>query len=129
MGLFKGTFDGEHIEGRWEFGRKLVEIDMTFEDIILLEELARKQLFEFAQEELGECSQVLSSTMRTLDKALNLDLALIHSAYLETRDAEMERVLLDRFLTVTGFSRTLYENLAEARGWWSEEAQQRPEPS
>jgi hypothetical protein len=60
---------------------------------------------------------LLSSTMRTLDKALNLDLALIYSAYLEVRDAEMERTLLDRFLTVTGFSRTLYENLAGTRGW------------
>jgi hypothetical protein len=55
--------------------------------------------------------------MCTLDKALNLDLALIYSAYLEVRDAEMERALLDRFLSVTGFSRTLYENLVEARGW------------
>ena len=52
-----------------------------------------------------------------LDKALNLDLALIYSAYLAARDAEMERALLDRFLAVTGFSRTLYENLADTREW------------
>ena len=50
----------------------------------------------------------------------HLDLALIYSAYLEVRSTEMERALLDRFLAVTGFSRTLYENLAEAREWTGE---------
>jgi hypothetical protein len=122
MGLLDGTFDGEYVKDRWAFGRKLVDIDLAFEDVILLEELTRRQLLEFAQNKLSEHPQVLSSTMRTLDKALNIDLTLIYSAYLEVRDAQMERVLLDRFLTVTGFSRTLYENLAEAREW-SEEGQ------
>jgi hypothetical protein len=116
MGLFDGTFDWEYVKGRSEFGRQLMELDLKFEDVILLEELARKQLLEFARGSLGERPQVLSSTMCTLDKALNLDLALVYSIYREIRDAEMERALLDRFLAITGFSRTLYENLAEARG-------------
>lgn len=115
--LLDGTFDDRYVKERLAFGRKLLEMDLTFEEFILLEGLAQAQLFKFAQRKLGEHSQVLSSTMRTLDKALNLDLALIYSAYLEVRDAEMERMLLDRFLAVTGFSRTLYENLVEARGW------------
>lgn len=122
VGLLDGTFDVKYVKNRLTFGRALVEIDLTFEDVILLEELTRRQLFEFAQRKLGERPQLLSSTMLTLDKALNLDLVLIYSAYLEVRDAEMERALLDRFLTVTGFSRTLYENLADAREW-SEEGQ------
>jgi hypothetical protein len=119
-GLFDGTFDDAYIRERWTFGRKLVESDLMFEDVILLEGLAREQLFEFARRKLGERPELLSSTLCTLDKALNLDLALIYSGYLEVRDAEMERALLDRFLTVTGFSRTLYENLAGARGWSEE---------
>jgi len=114
-GLLDGAFDQEYVKGRSAFGRRLVEIDLTFEDIILLEELTRRRLCRFAEERLGEHSGV--STMHTLDKAFNLDLTIIYSAYLEVRDAEMERVLLDRFLTVTGFSRTLYENLAGARKW------------
>lgn len=120
-GLLDGTFDKEYVKGRSAFGRKLVETDLTFEDIILLEELTRGQLFGFAQERLGEHPGALSSTMRTLDKAFNLDLTLIHSAYLEVRDAEMERALLNRFLTVTGFSRSLYKSLADAREWNGEE--------
>jgi len=116
VGLLEGTFDDEYVRMRLAFGRDLVAIDLTFEDVILLEELARRQLFEFAREELRDNPHVLSSTMRTLEKAFNLDLALIYSAYLKVRDAKMERALLDRFLTVTGFSRTLYENLVEARG-------------
>ena len=114
-GLLDGTFDEEYVKKRSTFGRELVAIDLTFEDVIVLEELARRQLFEFAQRKLSEYPQELSSAMRTLEKAFNLDLALIYSAYLEVRDAEMERALLDRFLQVTGFSRTLYENLAEAQ--------------
>ena len=116
-GLLDGTFDEEYVRDREAFGRKLVDTDLTFEDVILLEELTRSQLFAVARQRLSDRPQVLSSTMHTLDKAFNLDLSLIYSAYLEARDAEMERTLLDRFLTVTGFSRTLYENLAGARGW------------
>ncbi len=115
-GLLDGTFDNEYIKKRVAFGQKLAEADLTFEDMILLEQMTRKQLFKLVEEKLGEHPGVLSSTMHTLDKALNMDLTLIYSAYLEVRDAEMKRALLNQFLTVTGFSRTLYENLAEARG-------------
>lgn len=117
VGLLDGTFDGEYVKERCTFGRKLVEIDLAFEDVILLEGLTRRHLFELAQSQLGEHSHALSATMHTLDKALNLDLVLIYSGYLQVHDAEMERALLDRFLTITGFSRTLYENLVEAREW------------
>ncbi len=116
MGLLDGVFDGERVEKRWALGKRLADVDLTFGDIILLEGLARRRLFELAKIWLGENSDLLSAMMYTLDKALNLDLALIYSGYLPVRDAEMERVLLDRFITVTGFSRTLYENLAEAQG-------------
>jgi len=123
VGLLDGEFDGEYAKKRWTFGQKLMELDFGFEDIILLEELTRKQLFELAQRWSDECPQVLSTTMRTLDKALSLNLALVYSSYLQVRDAEVERTLLDQFLDITGFSRTLYENLAETREW-SEMSQQ-----
>lgn len=116
MGLLDGTFDGERSQERWTLGQRLVDVDLTFEDLILLEGLARKQLFELAQERVCESPDSLSEMMYTLDKALNLDLMLIYSGYLQVRDTEMERALLDRFIAVTGFSRTLYENLAEAHG-------------
>ena len=125
MGLLDGTFDGKYVKKRCTFGRKLAEIDWTFEDVILLEGLTRGYLLELVQGQLGECPHALSATMHTLDKALNLDLALIYSGYLQVHDAEMERTLLDRFLDVTGFSRTLYENLAEARERSEEDQQQR----
>jgi hypothetical protein len=117
VGLLEGTFDEEYVQRRWAFASSLGEIDLRFEDIILLRELTWCQLFEVAQycDCLGGDPQKLSSTMRTLDKALNLDLALTYSVCLEVRDAEMERALLNRFLAVTGFSRTLYENLAGTR--------------
>ena len=116
MGVLGGVFEGERAEERQAFGTRLTEVDLTIEDIFLLEGLARKQLFELAQHHLAGNGDSLSDTMHSLDKALNLDLALIYSGYLRSRDAEMERTLLDRFLTITGFSRTLYENLAETQG-------------
>ncbi len=117
LGLLGGMFDEAYVKERWTFGRKLAEIDLAFEDVILLEGLARKQLFELTQRRLDGQPQTLSSTMHTLDKALNFDMALIYSSYLQVRDAEMERALLDRFLAITGFSRTLYESLADAQEW------------
>jgi hypothetical protein len=66
--------------------------------------------------------------VQALDKALRLDLALIHNGYTQVRDAEIERSTLDRFLAITGFSRTLYENLAEAREWSEVSLQQSSVP-
>ena len=120
MGLLDGTFDDEYVQDRWAFGHQLIELNLTFQEFILLEGLARGRLFELAQGKLSDGPEVLSAMMRTLDKALNLDLILVCSAYLDVHDAEMERALLDRFLAVTGFSRTLYENLAGERGWRKE---------
>jgi len=114
-GLLDGAFEGERAGKRQSFGTALLERDLTFNDVILLEGLVRSRLFDMARERLGDDAEALSAMMRSLDKALNLDSALIYSGYLEVRDAEIERALLDRFLTITGFSRTLYENLAEAR--------------
>lgn len=114
-GLLDGSFDEEHIQARLRFGQRMAEADLTFEDIILVEALVRKQLAALARKRLNGRSRVLSSTLHALERALSLDLALVHGSYLQVRDAQMERALLDRFLAVTGFSRTLYENLAEAR--------------
>jgi hypothetical protein len=124
-GLLVGTFDEVYVDKRITLGQKLAEVDLAFEDVILLEGIMRQHLFEVAQERLDGQPQRLSSMMHTLNKALNCDLALVYTGCLDIRDAEMERALLDRFLTVTGFSPTLYESLVEAWRW----KQQQPEPA
>lgn len=115
LGLLDGTFDEDYVRTRREFGQRMVEADLTFEDVILLERLARERFVELAKQRLDGRSRTLSATLHTLEKALCLDLAVVHSGYLQVRDARMEKALLDRFLAITGFSRTLYENLAETR--------------
>lgn len=115
MGLLSGSFDDGYIQARKELVQKLIEVDLTCEDIILLESLARRELFAAAQAKLNGNPEALSAAMTVLDKALCLDLALIYNSYIQARDAQVERTLLDRFLAITGFSRTLYENLAEAQ--------------
>jgi hypothetical protein len=122
-GLLDGTFDDAYIDKRKALGQKLAEVDLTFEDVILLEGMTRQRLFELAREQLDGQPQRLSSMMHTLNKALNCDLALVYAACLDIRDAEMERTMLDRFLTVTGFSPTLYESLVEAWRWNQQQAE------
>lgn len=117
MGLLEGTFDEEHVKARWSLGRRLAEADLSVEDIILLKSTAQKLLLELAQGRWNEPPQTLWATVCALDRALCLDLALIYNGYLQAHEAELERVMLDRFLAITGFSRTLYENLAETREW------------
>lgn len=123
-GLLDGAFDEKHVEERRGFGGRLVGLDLNFEDIILLASMARRELSDIAWDRLERQPDTFVSTMQSLDKALNLDLALVYDGYLNVHNAEMERKLLDHFLTVTGFSRTLYENLAEAHEW--NERQKRP---
>jgi hypothetical protein len=117
MGLLDGIFNEEYVQIRWAFVGDLVAVGLMFEDLLLLESLARERLFELAKTRLDGNAEELLEIMHTLDKALCLDRALIFSRYIEVRDAESERSLLDRFLAITGFSRTLYENLAETREW------------
>jgi len=116
-GVLSGAFDEAYSDKRRTLGKRLADVDLGFEDVILLEEMARQRLFELAQEQLADQPHRLSSLMQTLNKALSCDLALIYDGCLDIRDAEMERALLDRFLTVTGFSPTLYESLVEAWRW------------
>jgi hypothetical protein len=116
-GLLAGDFDEAYAQARWALVRELLEVDLTFEDMILVEGLARERLVGLAQARLDGGSEELWATSRALDKALRLDMAVIYGGYTRARDAAIERATLDRFLAITGFSRTLYENLAEAREW------------
>jgi len=108
-GLLDGGFDETHIESRCAFVERALEIDLKFDDFLMLE--------TFVRHRLGGDGALFGNGVTVLDKALCLDLALIHSCYTQQREAKMERELLDQFLRITGFSRSLYENLAEARGW------------
>lgn len=117
MGLLDGAFDEEYFEDRIALGKRLVDLGLTFEGLILLKGLTRQYVFELAQNKLLDRPQVLWTTMHTLNKAFDLDLGVVHLGYLKAHDANLERKQLDRFLAVTGFSPTLYESLVEARRW------------
>ncbi len=116
-GLVEGPYGDGHAERRRALGRKLADVDLTFEDVILLEGMTRQQLFALAQRRIGERSQEFSLTMHTLNKAMTYDRGLVYAGCLDLHDAELEHALLDRFLNVTGFSPTLYESLVEAWRW------------
>lgn len=128
IGITDGTFydeDTDRAERRRALGRKLADLNLTFEDVILVEGIAQERLFALAQTRLGDQPQRLALMMQTLSKATTCDRALVHAGCLDLHDAELEEALLDRFLAVTGFSPTLYESLAEAWRWTREHLGQR----
>jgi len=112
-GFLDGGFDGLYAERRKAFGRKLLNSDLAFEDVILLQGLARQEMLKLIQEKLQGRPEELLSMMSAVDKAMNVDSALVYRGYLQVRDDQLEQELLDQFIDVTGFSRTLYENLTE----------------
>lgn len=116
-GLLEGRFDGDGAESRRALAAKLAEVDLTFGHVILLEGMARERLSDLVRNRLGDEPAKLSSAMRTLSKAMTYDRALVYAGCLDLHDERMEQALLDRFLSVTGFSPTLYESLVEARDW------------
>ena len=117
LGLLESPLEQDSLDHKAALGRRFVEIELEFEDIILLERMAHAQLQALVLGNLGADAGEFALTMDTLNRALCLHLALLHRGYFKVRDADMERTMLDRFLTVTGFSRTLYENLAGSREW------------
>ncbi len=116
-GLFEAPFDNGGAEKRRALGQKLADVDLTFEDVILLEGMMRQRLFVLAHERFDEHSPELLSTMNALNRAMTYDRGLIYTGCLDLHDEKLENTLLDRFLTVTGFSPTLYESLVEAWRW------------
>jgi len=119
-GVTAGTFDDDEdgrVERRRALGQKLADVNLTFEDLVLMEGIAQERLFALAQTQLGDEPQRLALMMQALSKAMTYDRALVHAGCLDLHDSELEEALLDRFLTVTGFSPSLYESLAEAWRW------------
>lgn len=126
-GLVEEPFDDGRAERRRALGQSLGDVDLTFEDLILLEGMTRQRLYALAQRRLVEQPQKLSSAMHTLNKAMTYDRGLVYAGCLDLHDEELEQTLLDRFLTVTGFSPTLYDSLAEAYRWSEERTDSRPD--
>ena len=53
----------------------------------------------------------MPATREAIEKSISLDLMFERSIYQQTYDEELVKALLDRFLSVTGFSRSLRQNL------------------
>lgn len=128
LGLTDVAFEGDdndRAERRRAVGRKLAHVNLTFEDVTVMEAIAEERLFAMAWRRLGDEPERLALMMQALSKAMTYDRAFVHAGCLDLHDAELEQALLDRFLTVTGFSPSLYESLAEAWRWTQERLGQR----
>lgn len=118
-GLLAPARDVECQEQRRNLGYQLARLDLTYQDILLLEATAHRRLVMMVNRNVDGCTDQLSPTLGALSKTLTYDRGLVYAGFAALRDNEMEQALLDRFLTITGFSRTLYEGLAEI---WEQES-------
>ena len=119
LGVLAPAYDDvERQERRRDLGRRLARIDVCFEEVMLLEAMAHGRLLALISKNQDGGADQLSLMLGALQKALSYDRGLVHAGYVEFRDSEMEQALLDRFLSITGFSPSLYEGLAET---WEQE--------
>jgi signal transduction histidine kinase len=90
--LFSGRYDGEYLQRRWQVGRRHVEIglDQVYTNVSLSRLKCRllAQIWERGPDDAGERLR----TMESLNKLLDLDLAIIEDAYQSEYLAREQRV-------------------------------------
>jgi len=110
-GLLLADYAESYVEHRVQMVQRLAGLDLALADIILLGDLVRRELFALARERLGNDAVAISAMQEVIDKSISLDMVVVCDIYQQMHDEEIEKALLDHFLSVTGFSRSLYENL------------------
>ena len=90
--LFAGKYDAEYVARRWRVGYRHVEIglDQVYTNVALSR--LRTGLVRVLQENWQGDTQGLSETVRSLNKLLDLDLAIIQEAYQAEYSARQQRV-------------------------------------
>lgn len=90
--LFAGKYDAEYVARRWRVGHRHVEIglDQVYTNVALSR--LRTGLVRVLQENLQGDAQVRREIVRSLNKLLDLDLAIIQEAYQAEYSARQQRV-------------------------------------
>ncbi|MCJ7739425.1 MAG: hypothetical protein MUQ10_19280 [Anaerolineae bacterium] len=91
--------------------QRLASLDLALADIILLGDLVRRELLALARKRLGGDDAAMPAMQEAIDQSISLDLMVVCNICQQLHDEEMEKALLDLLLSVTGFSRSLYEGL------------------
>jgi protoglobin len=110
--LLLGDYTESYVEHRILTVQRLTGLDLALADIILLGDLVRRELLALARRYLRDDAVDMPAMQEAVDKAVSLDLMVVCDIYQQMHDEKMENLFLDRFLSVTGFSRSLYENLS-----------------
>ena len=91
--------------------QRLASLDLALADTILLRDLVRRELLALATKRLGGDDVAMPAMQEAIDQSISLDLMVVCDICQQLHDEEMEKALLDLFLSVTGFSRSLYEGM------------------
>jgi hypothetical protein len=90
-GLFSGTYDEDYVGRRWRVGRKHVEVNVELTYVtVALSRLRLRLLKALNRQWRGTTEELLAVTL-SLNKLLDLDLAIIQDSYQQQRLAERQQ--------------------------------------
>ncbi|MCU7918293.1 MAG: hypothetical protein KZQ95_08025 [Candidatus Thiodiazotropha sp. (ex Epidulcina cf. delphinae)] len=111
-GLFTGPFDATYTRAMYHVGQVHVKVDLPVEFMSGGMSLITDELIALINETYGDDPQRCPPLLRAINAITGFSLLIMQQSYQSSSlSAELER-----FLAITGMSRTLFENLASAYG-------------
>ena len=108
--LFSGPYDREYVEYMHKIGDIHVNVNLPSEFMTGAMTLINNRLIGLAVRHLGSDLEKLAAVLEAISAVTGLSLLVMQQSYHESSVA----VELDKFLKISGISRTLFTNLALA---------------
>jgi hypothetical protein len=108
--LFSGPFDVNYVKAMYHVGDVHVKVNLPVEFMAGAMTLVGTRINELLGDQLQNDPQRLKQSITAVNAILGFTLMVMQQSYESSRLAEE----LDKFLKITGMSRTLFDNLASA---------------
>jgi hypothetical protein len=109
-GLFTGPFDASYGEAMYRVGQVHAKVDLPVEFMSGGMSLIAEELIGLIGKTFGEDQQRCLQLLKAVNAIMGFSLLIMQQSFQNSSLAAE----LDRFLTITGMSRKLFENLASA---------------
>jgi truncated hemoglobin YjbI len=108
--VFSGPYDAEYAKAMYHVGDVHVKVELPVEFMAGAMTLVSVRLNELLGDHMADDALRLKKATAAVNSALGFTLMVMQQSYESSRLAEE----LERFLMITGMSRTLFDNLASA---------------
>ncbi len=109
-GLFTGPYDASYTEAMYQVGKVHVKADLPVEFMSGGMSLITEELIELTDRTFAGDPRTSHQMLKAINAVMGFSLLIMQQSFQNNSlDAELER-----FLAITGMSRTLFENLASA---------------